>query len=444
MPLPPRRRPVSSARVQARRLWFLLAALLREPACLPARLAFLLGASYLFIPLDLIPDRIPVIGHADEAMALLLGAIAAYRLMPAEILREAARRAASGLPSARIGALLAFGQRLHYRARRTGRHLWHPRPGRACRGGDLFGRLGYRWWWRLRAPLARRRPDGGAMIVIGGAARSGTTLLRHILTRHPMIASGGETTVFLARISDPPTLAARMGGAEAGWQAAEIAAWQRAARSQAEFIARFAAAIRARSGKPVWAEKTPRNIARFAFVRRHFPHARLVHIVRDGRDAVCSLRQTPFAKLDGADPAGIAAAKRCALQWRDAVAAGLAWRGHPACHTLHYEDLIAAPEATLRRLMAFLGLPWDEALLRTEVLASGDRDDILARGAIRDRSIGRWRRELSPQAEAAIAPLIAPFLAAYGYDAASRSRIAGKAATSSASAAAPLAMLRGP
>jgi sulfotransferase family protein/uncharacterized protein DUF1232 len=66
-------------------------------SCLPSWFLLLCGASYLFVPLDLIPDRIPVIGHLDEAGFLLGGLLAARYFLPATI-RQAGLPAPARLP----------------------------------------------------------------------------------------------------------------------------------------------------------------------------------------------------------------------------------------------------------------------------------------------------------------------------------------------------------
>ena len=279
--------------------------------CTPAKIALLIGFGYLATPWDLIPDRIPVFGHLDELGFMVAGLTAARLLVPPGLEREVARRlgfaqatgdnywitGGAARISAWRSALLALW--LVYRRRGGRLTLRITNAGRRSRrrisaalaahnvADGLFALLGYRMWWYLRAPFSHRQSDGQSIIVIGGAARSGTTLLRSMLGRHPMIAAGAETTVFLRRISAPAEIGQRL-----GWDAAEIARWQRNSRSQAEFIERIQRAVQERSGKTCWAEKTPANVQRFGYVRRHFPRARLVHIVRDGRDAVCSLRRT--------------------------------------------------------------------------------------------------------------------------------------------------------
>ena len=270
--------------------------------------------------------------------------------------------------------------------------------------GFLDWLLGRRRRWRL---LEAVRPDfkcDAPIIVIGGCGSSGTTLLRRMLDRHPEIDCGPESTVLLDRLMPVEELAGRF-----GLPAGEVEDWQRHAGSQAEFVARFLAARLAQNGKRIWADKTPENIGRFDFVLRHFPSARLVHVIRDGRDVAASLRRQPWMKLR--DRSGPAALARCGAYWAERVAAGSRLRGHPRYVEIRYEDLVRRPEATLRGLLEFLGLDWSDRLLRAETAAAE-----AAAGPIFASSIGRWRHELSPAEAAALKPVCGPLLRELGYE----------------------------
>ena len=48
----------------------------------------LLGAAYLFVPIDIIPDRIPVVGHLDELSFLVLGFVGSRRLVPGALIEQ--------------------------------------------------------------------------------------------------------------------------------------------------------------------------------------------------------------------------------------------------------------------------------------------------------------------------------------------------------------------
>jgi hypothetical protein len=52
--------------------------------CWAAQVALAIGLAYILAPLDLIPDRTPVIGHLDELTFLLGGFVAAHKLVPLE------------------------------------------------------------------------------------------------------------------------------------------------------------------------------------------------------------------------------------------------------------------------------------------------------------------------------------------------------------------------
>jgi hypothetical protein len=367
-------------------------------------------------------------------MFVLVGLIVARLLIPPRLEQRVARQLGGGdqmtVRAAAIRSDLAtqwlVGRRRTLRlgahllsVRRKVRSQWMFALGAHQRASLPFALLGYRLWWLFRKPFAARRSACRSIVVVGGAPRSGTTLLRTLLGRHPMIASGPETTVFLRRISAPEDIGERL-----GWHPGLIARWQRESWSQVEFIERFQRAILEQSGKAIWVEKTPRNAARFRFVRRHFPYAKLVHIVRDGRDVVCSLRRTPFAKLDHAPPESVVAAQRCAVQWRASVRAAMRFRPDPGYYELRYEDLVRDPETTLKALIDFLGLTWSDGVLlplRQRAEDSGgnvvdDPEAMRAAGEIFASSIGRWRQDLTYADRKALRLLIGPLLVELGYE----------------------------
>jgi protein-tyrosine sulfotransferase len=405
-----------------RNAYMLWIALISPSAGWLSKLAVLVGVGYLFIPLDLIPDRTPYIGHLDETTFVLGGFIAGRLLAPATfVVTPTAEGVAAADPAGPdlvfdrvLAASFSWWVGLRRRPRRLVRRFARGRSYSAAQrysnGPLLFRMLGYRRYWQIHSPFVHTASRSAELIIIGGAARSGTTLLRTILGRHPLIASGPETTVFLSRVSSPEDIGARL-----GWDAHQIERWLHQSRSQAEFIKRVQREMRERSGRPLWAEKTPANVRRLRFIRKNFPDAKLVHIVRDGRDVVCSLRQKPFAKLDNVPRDSVAAAARCGAMWRRDVLAGLRQDHDPLYYQLHYERLVQAPEEQLRALISFLGVRWDDSLLRPTGEGK-EEDEILAASDIRTASIGRWRAELSEPQIRSLRQLIGPLLIDLGYE----------------------------
>ena len=159
-------------------------------------------------------------------------------------------------------------------------------------------------------------------IVVGGCPRSGSTILRFILGSHPEILHGPESHIFLPRTIDVESLAARFSLLQQ-----DIEYDKKSSHCQAEFIDRFQDRLIGDRKEVRWMDKTSRNIHAFRWIEERFPNAWMVHIVRDPRDVVASLRTHPKFKR--------AQSKRIPTgwinPWADCVNGGAA-----ACETLNY------------------------------------------------------------------------------------------------------------
>ena len=253
--------------------------------------------------------------------------------------------------------------------------------------------------WVVNRVFRKRYVSDHAPVIVGGCGRSGTTLIRVILDTHPSICCGPESSALRSGALKTGKLAARY-----DFEPSVLQRMSRDSSCQTEFIERFFTAYAARTQKSRWAEKSPRNVHRLRFIRRHFPKSRFVHALRDGRDVVCSLRTHPrFRVVDGElveqntrNPLG-----PCIRRWVQDVSAGLVHRGEPWYTEVRYEDLVSDPEATLRRLFEFLDEPWDPSVLEFYKVNTRSRDATLfpqnpeATGPIYSKATGRWRRDLS-------------------------------------------------
>ena len=86
------------------------------------------------------------------------------------------------------------------------------------------------------------------------------------------------------------------------------------------------------------------------------PEAHVVHLIRDGRDVALSLRATWFAPAE--DLAALA------RHWAEQIRSARRQVAGRDCYTeVRYEDLVAEPEETLRRICADLDLDFDPAML---------------------------------------------------------------------------------
>jgi Sulfotransferase family len=241
-------------------------------------------------------------------------------------------------------------------------------------------------------------PEGYSPIFIGGLHRSGTTLMRRLLDSHPHIACGLESNLFRDNQLEHIYTYLRT-------------IWARGLDPSYEFDPHvvdqmMAALIHAvvmpysqKQGKQRWAEKTPRNILVIDMLFTLFPTAQFIHMIRDPRDAFCSVREraaktTP--RWATKTPRGTAA------EWCRGIDCGLAWREHPERYReVRYEELVSQPEATLRSLFAFLGEPWSASVLESNPTFS--------------TSVGRWRSELSAAEVAEIEAVAGETMRALGY-----------------------------
>lgn len=250
-------------------------------------------------------------------------------------------------------------------------------------------------WWRRRHS---RHVSTQSPIILAGCQRSGTTLLRVILDSHPHIACGPETSLLTGGYV-PHKLATRFELPEE-----EIWRWHDQATDHAHFVELFFSQYAKSRGKIRWAEKTPQNIRHLDYITRHFPAAKIIHVLRDGRDVVCSIRTHPkYRVVNGQQiDTGIRRPlEPCIRCWLDDTAAGMKWRGDTRYCEVRYEDLIADPEPVLRRLCDFIKEPWDVALLEHHRQKGVSRDpthfitNVAATEPLSDQAVGRWRKDLS-------------------------------------------------
>lgn len=113
-------------------------------------------------------------------------------------------------------------------------------------------------------------------VIIVGAPRSGTAIVAHVLRAHPDMAYLREPRLLWRHGNDEKSDLLRRDDARP-----EVRAWIRA---------KLADAVREQGGRRL-TEKTPSNSLRLPFVDAVLPDARFVHVIRNGPDAVASIRR---------------------------------------------------------------------------------------------------------------------------------------------------------
>jgi tetratricopeptide (TPR) repeat protein len=252
-------------------------------------------------------------------------------------------------------------------------------PAALTRTVDLIIRSQDRTWIERRqlAGASSERP-----VFIVGMLRSGTTLAEQILASHPEVFGAGELTFFGAQ-----TAACFANAAAAGsgldFSEAELC---RLAAGYLDLLQRLS------SGAARVIDKFPTNFFLLGLIRAVLPRARIIHMQRDPRDTCLSIYFQQFepANTYANDLEDLAhyygEYQRLMRHWSNTL---------PTDALLHvpYERLVVDPEAWSRRMVDFVGLPWDARCLdfhRTErSVVTASRWQV--RQPMSTSSVGRWR-----------------------------------------------------
>jgi len=149
---------------------------------------------------------------------------------------------------------------------------------------------------------------------------------------------------------------------------------------------------RMRGDTPRFVDKLPQNYLLIPLILKALPNARIVHLVRDPMDACFASFKQLFADAYlhsyelGEMARHHARYRRLMATWRERF---------PGCFIdIAYEDTVADLELHARRLIEYLGLPWEDACLEfhTQATAVSTASAVQVREPAHTRSIGRWRR----------------------------------------------------
>jgi len=289
----------------------------------------------------------------------------------------------------------------HWRARAADRDMY---PDEIAR---LQAAFTPDWVGSWSAPVAETDP---APVFLIGFPRSGTTLLDQILNAHPRIRTLEELPAVdlvkeaLKRRGDYPEALADLD-----------------AETVAELRRVYAEAIADELGEEaegkLIVDKMPLNTTDVGLIHRVFPSARFLLSIRHPCDVCLSgfmqaFRPNPaMVHFDTLDHTAKFYAQVMTL-----------WRHYRSVlplqvHMLRYEVLVADMSGEVGRLLEFLGLPWEDAVLeyaekaKTRRIRTPSYHQVVQ--PIYNRSVARWLNYRSHYDRAL--PLLAPFIEAFGY-----------------------------
>ncbi len=280
---------------------------------------------------------------------------------------------------------------------------------------------------RNRLAILASIPTGNVQhpeIFIVGAPRSGTTLLRNMLNRHPRLAICYETQFFryvfarrwafgdLGNSRNRRRLIAEYTSTHRiqrlGMNAADFEErLMREGVSYEAFFASLLACYAGAEGKARWGEKTPHHARFTELLCEWYPGASILHVVRDPRDVVAALQRVPWASNS---------VLTNARTWLTYNLAASQSSHRPGYIQIRYETLVNQPDEELARICEHLGERYYPSML------IGDQEKVRFRSwsqrsgsAITNERIGAWRDELSEDSIRLIDRVVGEHGARYGY-----------------------------
>jgi tetratricopeptide (TPR) repeat protein len=238
-------------------------------------------------------------------------------------------------------------------------------------------------------------PDPRPVFVVG-LPRSGTTLVEQILASHSQIHGAGELRDALNLFNALPELTGRPG--IDAFEAASTLGPDSARAVARRYIAALDRLAPATAQRVV--DKMPDNLLMLGLIAMLWREARVIVCRRDLRDIALSCWQTPF----GTNPwtnqwehiaRRFADHQRLLAHWK--LVKPVAWLD------VAYEELVRDVEGNARRMIAFLGLEWEQGCLEFHKTQRVVRtaSQVQVREPIHTHSVGRWQRY-----ESTLQPLI--------------------------------------
>jgi tetratricopeptide (TPR) repeat protein len=231
-----------------------------------------------------------------------------------------------------------------------------------------------------RLPRAKSRADVPQPIFIMGFPRSGTTLVEQILCSHPAVQAGGE----LAFLGELRKLAGDLLPGPQPFPENLAQSWTADRHYAATlfrdyYLARAEHYGLAKGGTAFFTDRMPFNEVYLPLLKMAFPQAKIVHVLRHPLDVCVSMMSNNMThgfncgyRIE--DTAHhLAAVFDLVEHYRRELELG--------DYVLQYESLIADQAGQTRKLLEYLGLPFEAACLRFQ---------------LNDLSIGRHRHYAQP------------------------------------------------
>jgi len=189
-------------------------------------------------------------------------------------------------------------------------------------------------------------------------------------------------------------------------------------RSAGDFLRMVMEEVAHKQGVERWVDSTPTNIPHMLRIKRDFPDAKFIHIIRDPRDLALSLdkkgwsRPLPWDKKNSLLAAGI--------YWEWIVRKGRGYGEHLGVDYMEtrYEDLVQTPATELAKIGKFLGCDLNYEKIKAHRVGSIEKPltsfkEDLSKGTF--SPVGRWKEKFAPAQLVRFEALIGHYMQELGY-----------------------------
>jgi len=275
-------------------------------------------------------------------------------------------------------------------------------------------------------PSGSTTPFNGPLFIVG-MPRSGTKLLRAIISAHPRVRIPKIETEFLpywvrnwekfGTLSEWEEFQRFHASCRSlpffvyldeGNDDVDALSWYRRCKSftpASVFEALLRTHLEIESDEVIWGDKSPSYIGHMQLLKQLYPEARFIHIVRDVRDYCLSIRKAWRKNM-----------LRAAQRWADDVSSArmIGSALGDDYFEVRYEDLLEDPSGAAREVCAFLGVEFYEDLLNLArpVENLGEAKD--AAGILKHNA-GRFRTGLNDRQRRRIEAVAGKTLKELGY-----------------------------
>jgi tetratricopeptide (TPR) repeat protein len=242
------------------------------------------------------------------------------------------------------------------------------------------------WTRETIAAVPQAKADGSRCVFIVGMPRSATSLVEQILASHPKAAGAGELNDLGKGVHALEPTMTHLVPMLLTTTPLNQATMDRFAREYLATIRQVSMTASRIS------DKMPMNFFHLGLIQRLLPGARVIHCVRNPIDTCWSCFTQNFS---GNNPfsfnlrhvgAFYRAYSRIMTHWASTLDLPMM--------DMVYEDLLADPEAHVRRMLEFLALPWDDRCMKfhenKRVVITASQDQV--RRPLFQSSKARWKK----------------------------------------------------